>query len=67
MHRGMADIPSYHFRNDGLKLWGVIKDYAEDIVNVFYISNEDVVADWELQGWVEEIYRYDNRFYFSEN
>ena len=67
MQRGMADIPSYHFRDDGLKLWGAIKDYAEDIVNVFYISNEDVVADWELQGWVEEIYRYENRFYFSKN
>ena len=56
--RGMADIPNYHFREDGLKLWAAIKDYAEDIVNVFYISNEDVVSDWELQGWIDEIHRY---------
>ena len=56
-HRGMADIPNYHFREDGLKLWGAIKDYVEEIVNMFYISNEDVVSDWELQEWIEEIYR----------
>ena len=57
-HRGMADIPNYYFRDDGLKLWGAIKDYTHEIVNIFYISNDDVIADWELQEWIEEIYRY---------
>ncbi len=63
----MADIPNYHFREDGLKLWASIKDYTEDVVNIFYISNEDVVSDWELQEWVEEIYRYIQYRCFSEN
>ena len=57
-HRGMADFPSYHFREDGLKLWEAIKNYVDDIINIFYLSNEEVLSDWELQEWVGEVYRY---------
>lgn len=57
-HRGMADIPNYHFREDGLKLWEAIKNYVDDIINIFYLSNEEVLSDWELQEWVGEVYRY---------
>ena len=63
----MADIPNYHFREDGLKNWAAIKDYAEDIVNIFYISNEDVVSDWELQGWIDEIHRYHEHHHQFKN
>lgn len=53
----MKDIPNYHFRDDGMELWKAIKKYVEDIINIFYQTDEDVKEDQELQDWDLEVYK----------
>ena len=55
--RDVSDVPNYYFRDDGLKLWHAIKDYAYDVINVFYETDKDVEQDNELQQWETEIYK----------
>ena len=52
----MVDIPNYHFRDDGLALWEAIRNYVEDVIDIFYQTDEDVQKDHELQEWDREIY-----------
>ena len=56
--RGVASIPNYHFRDDGMMLWNAIGKYVEDILNIFYDTDEEVKNDWEIQEWINEIHRY---------
>ena len=52
----MADIPNYHFRDDGLALWFAIRNYVDDVINIFYQTDEDVQEDLELQEWDFEVH-----------
>ena len=54
----MSDIPNYHYRDDGLKLWSAISTYVADVIDVFFENDRDVKEDVELQEWVSEIIRY---------
>ena len=54
----MSDIPNYHYRDDGLKLWSAISIYVADVIDVFFENDIDVKEDVELQEWVSEISRY---------
>ena len=56
-HRGVSDLPNYHFRDDALMLWNAIDEYVEDVLNIFYDSDNEVQNDWEIQEWIDEIYR----------
>ena len=55
--RGVGDLPDYHFRDDGLKLWEAINDYVQDMMNIFYITDYSVLDDFEIQEWMDKIYR----------
>ena len=55
--RGVAAIPNYHFRDDGLMLWFAIKRYIEKVVDIFYQNDDDVAKDYELQLWSIELCR----------
>ena len=54
-NRDVADIPNYHYRDDGLKLWHVINGYVRDIINIFYETDKEVEEDKELEDWDCEI------------
>ena len=54
----MSDIPNYHYRDDGLKLWSAISTYVADVIDVFFKNDRDVKEDVELQECVSEISRY---------
>ena len=56
--RGVSDLPNYFFRDDGLDLWKAIKTYVKDIVDIFYLQDDDVRNDTELEKWMQEIIRY---------
>ena len=53
--RDVEDIPNYHFRDDGLKLWHVINGYVQEIINIFYETDKEVEEDKELQDWDFEV------------
>ena len=49
-------LPGYYYRDDGFKIWDALESYANDIVNEFYKTDEDVVKDEELQAWARDIH-----------
>ncbi|MCP2729047.1 lipoxygenase family protein [Limnofasciculus baicalensis] len=56
--RGVDDptaLPDYPYRDDAYLLWSAIQDFVTDYVNLYYKNNGDIVNDYELQGWVEEL------------
>ena len=55
--RGVEKLTDYFFRDDGLMLWSAISEYVNDIVNIFYLTDDDVLEDFEIQEWIDEIYK----------
>ena len=56
--RDVMDLPNYFARDDGLELWYAVKTYVQDVIDIFYLNDEDVRVDDELQRWFKEISRY---------
>ena len=56
--RGVDDdqaLPGYHWRDDALRLWDIIGRYVQNMIDHFYASDQDVIDDWELQSFHNEI------------
>ncbi|CAD7689795.1 unnamed protein product [Nyctereutes procyonoides] len=53
--RGLLGIPSALYAQDALRLWGIIAQYVEGIVHLFYHQDDVVRGDSELQAWCREI------------
>ncbi|CAL8298690.1 unnamed protein product [Merluccius merluccius] len=56
--RGMDDaeeLPTYFFRDDGLKVWDATKSFVSDVVNIYYASDEVVQGDEEIQAFVKDV------------
>jgi lipoxygenase len=56
--RGVLDpavLPGYHYREDALKLWNAIGTYVDEILRIFYPTDEDIRGDYELQAWAREV------------
>lgn len=47
-------LPKYYYRDDALKVWGIIEGYVRSLINDFYASDQEVVRDEELQAWIAE-------------
>ncbi|NXG58366.1 LOXE3 isomerase, partial [Hemiprocne comata] len=54
--RGVADIPDYHYRDDGLRLWAAIERFVTGLVTFYYRKDAEVGGDSEVQAWVEDIF-----------
>jgi len=60
--RGVLDrelLPGYHYRDDALKMWDAIGAYSEQLLRLYYHSDEDVQRDTELQSWIAELVSQD--------
>lgn len=53
--RGVADIPDFPFRDDTQLLWQAVNEWVSDYVNLYYPSKADLLGDYELQAWVNEL------------
>ncbi|XP_054617013.1 arachidonate 12-lipoxygenase, 12R-type-like [Dunckerocampus dactyliophorus] len=56
--RGLEAVPNFYYRDDALRLWNIIHSFVTAVVSYYYPLDSEVVADSELQEWVEEIFNY---------
>ncbi|KAK1888703.1 Hydroperoxide isomerase ALOXE3 [Dissostichus eleginoides] len=49
--RGLESIPNFYYRDDGLKLWNIIKSFVKAVV-------DEVDKDTELQDWISEVFTH---------
>ncbi|XP_074649222.1 polyunsaturated fatty acid 5-lipoxygenase-like [Tubulanus polymorphus] len=57
-NRGVDDpekLPFYHFREDGYLIWDAIHAFVVEMTSLFYKSDNDVVADEEIQAWLADL------------
>ncbi|VCX38499.1 unnamed protein product [Gulo gulo] len=52
---GLLDVKASLYGQDTLRLWGIISQYVEGMVGLFYKSDGAVRDDPELQAWCREI------------
>ncbi|XP_053388344.1 allene oxide synthase-lipoxygenase protein-like [Mercenaria mercenaria] len=56
--RGVDDpalLPHYYYRNDAKELYDAIFSYVQKYLDLYYTSEEDVIKDYELQKWRQEL------------
>ncbi|MGE0708763.1 MAG: lipoxygenase family protein [Planctomycetota bacterium] len=56
--RGVDDaaaLPGYAYRDDGLLIWGALREWVETYLHTYYPSDAEVQADRELQAWCAEV------------
>ena len=49
--RGLEDVPNFHYRDDGLRLWDIINRYCRLFSSRIMILNYIVVEPFEEQAW----------------
>lgn len=50
-----SPLPSYWYRDDALRLWSAIRDWAGSYLRLYYRDSTDVQTDRELQAWMAEM------------
>ncbi len=56
--RGVDDpnvLPDYPYRDDALLVWGAISTWVKSYLSIYYVNDNDVIRDSELQAWAQEI------------
>jgi arachidonate 15-lipoxygenase len=56
--RGVDDplrLPYYPYRDDGMLIWNRLGEYVAEYVGLYYRNDIDVINDYELQGWAQQL------------
>jgi arachidonate 15-lipoxygenase len=48
-------LPHYPYRDDGMLIWDAITKYVTKYLQYFYPSAQDIIEDFELQAWAQEL------------
>ena len=48
-------LPYYPYRDDGMLIWNLLGNYVKEYLDLYYLSDEDVVNDTELQAWAKQL------------
>ncbi|MDA1162930.1 MAG: lipoxygenase family protein [Planctomycetota bacterium] len=54
-HRDVRDLPGYLYRDDATEVYKAIEEYARGILEIWYVTDDDVINDVELQSWTREV------------
>ena len=52
---GAGVLPHYHYRDDARALYGAIRIFVDDLLRAYYVCDNDVQHDVELQSWAREL------------
>ena len=55
--RGVEKLPHYYYRDDGMKLWNAFEEFVRSIIDAFYSSDKEVVADTYLQDFAKDVHK----------
>jgi arachidonate 15-lipoxygenase len=56
--RGVNDsaaLPYYPYRDDGMLIWDRLGSYINEYIALYYLGDDDVTADYELQSWARQL------------
>jgi arachidonate 15-lipoxygenase len=56
--RGLDDsvkLPYYPYRDDGKLIWDCLGMYVKEYLDLYYLNDEDVTRDYELQNWAKQL------------
>ncbi|KAM6959813.1 arachidonate 12-lipoxygenase, 12S-type isoform 2-T2 [Tautogolabrus adspersus] len=53
--RGVTQLNKYHYREHSLLLWDAIHRFVSGVLDLYYLSDQDVEDDLELQAWIRDI------------
>lgn len=56
--RGVDDfneLPDYPYRDDALLIWDAIHQWVSNYLGIYYLNDEDVCGDTELQTWLDDL------------
>ncbi|KAJ8254838.1 hypothetical protein GJAV_G00197900 [Gymnothorax javanicus] len=53
--RGVTKLRNYHYMEDGLMIWEAIHRFVSGMVSLYYISDDEVLLDSELQAWIRDV------------
>ncbi|XP_060566731.1 allene oxide synthase-lipoxygenase protein-like, partial [Ruditapes philippinarum] len=57
-NRGVDDealLPHYYYRSDALEIYNAIFSYVQKYLGLFYLSDDEVKKDSEIQNWRQEL------------
>jgi len=54
-NRGMEALEEYPFRDDARLINDILSRYVRSYLSLYYTTDKDVEADYELQAWVAEL------------
>ncbi|EDM77430.1 Arachidonate 15-lipoxygenase precursor (15-LOX) [Plesiocystis pacifica SIR-1] len=57
VRRGVGDdaLPQFPFRDDTSLIWAALVKFVRGYIELYYTSDAEVVADAEIQAWVNEL------------
>ncbi|XP_067282412.1 hydroperoxide isomerase ALOXE3-like isoform X2 [Pseudorasbora parva] len=56
LERGLEKVPSYYYREHGMKMWNIINKFVAALLSHCYQHDAHVQKDTELQCWISEIF-----------
>ncbi|MDA1259070.1 MAG: lipoxygenase family protein [Planctomycetota bacterium] len=52
---GNYKLPNYYYRDDGIMVANAIRGWVQEMLGLFYKTDQDVLNDVEVQAWIEEL------------
>uniref|UniRef100_A0A673X7C2 Zgc:152891 n=1 Tax=Salmo trutta TaxID=8032 RepID=A0A673X7C2_SALTR len=56
--RGIHTLKHCYYAHDALRVWNALHRFVSGWVDVYYLGDQDVEQDSELQSWITEIYTH---------
>ncbi|XP_072567783.1 polyunsaturated fatty acid 5-lipoxygenase-like [Paramormyrops kingsleyae] len=56
--RGVQNLMHYYYGEDALAIWGAISKFLQQVIDMYYKDDHDILRDTELQNFFSYTYRY---------